>query len=62
MGKLNEWLSSNPRKKFGRYASLGASQASDYASKFSNDHNALLKINDYNWLEEQFNLLNKGKK
>jgi hypothetical protein len=61
MGKLNEWLSSDPEKKFGKYAALGASQACDYASEFANDHTALLKINDYNWLRQQFDLLNKGK-
>ena len=61
MGKLNEWLSSNPKKKFGKYAALGASQACDYASEFASDHKALLKINDYTWLRQQFDLLNKGK-
>jgi hypothetical protein len=55
MGKLNEWLSSDPKKKFGKYAALGASQACDYASEFANDHKALLKINDYTWLREYFN-------
>ena len=62
MGKLNEWLSSDPKKKFGKYAALGASQACDYASEFANDHTSLLKINDYAWLKQQFDLLNKGKK
>ena len=61
MGKLNEWLSSDPKKKFGKYAALGASQACDYASEFASDHKALLKINDYTWLRQQFDLLNKGK-
>ena len=61
MGKLNEWLSSDPKKNFGNYAVLGASQACDYVDKFSNNHNALLKINDYAWLRQQFDLLNKGK-
>ena len=60
MSKLTEWLSSNKRKKFGKYAVLGASQACDYANEFSNDHKALLKINDYAWLKQQFNLLNNG--
>jgi hypothetical protein len=55
MGKLNEWLSSDPKKKFGSYAALGATHACDFANKFVNDHNALLKINDYNWLREYFN-------
>ena len=61
MGKLNEWLSSDPKKNFGNYAVLGASQACDYVDKFSNNHDALLKINDYAWLRQQFDLLNKGK-
>jgi hypothetical protein len=55
MGKLNEWLSSDPKKNFGSYAVLGANHACDFANKFVNDHNALLKINDYNWLREYFN-------
>ena len=55
MGKLNEWLSSDPKKKFGSYAALGASHACDFANEFSNDHDVLLKINDYNWLKEYFN-------
>jgi hypothetical protein len=61
MGKLNEWLSSDPKKKFGKYAALGASQACDYVDQFSNNHSELLKINDYAWLRQQFDLLNKGK-
>lgn len=62
MGKLNEWLSSNPKRKFGKFAALGARHACDYVDRFSNDHNAMLKINDYDWLRKQFDLMNKGKK
>ena len=61
MGKLDAWLSSDPKKKFGKYAVLGATQACDYVDQFSNNHSELLKINDYTWLRQQFDLLNKGK-
>ena len=60
MSKLNEWLKSDPDKPFGKYAVLGANDACEYAKEFSTDHNALLKINDYNWLREYFNKTNKG--
>ena len=62
MSKINEWQHSNPKKKFGKYAALGATHAYDYATQFLNNPDALLRINDYHWLEQQFELLNNGKK
>jgi hypothetical protein len=54
MSKLNKWMESDLEKEFGEYAALGASHAYDYAKEFLNDQKALLKINDYEWLEQQF--------
>jgi len=55
MSKINEWLRSNTKKKFGSYAVLGAVNACQYAKEFLNDNDALLMINDYDWLKEYFN-------
>jgi hypothetical protein len=59
MSKLNKWMESSPEKDFGEYAALGASHAYDYAKEFLNDQRALLRINDYEWLEQQFKELNE---
>jgi hypothetical protein len=48
--RLEAWLVSRDQ-----YAVLGAKEAIEYAEKYINDHNSLLKINDRAWLEKQFN-------
>jgi hypothetical protein len=48
--RLEAWLVSRDQ-----YAVLGAKEAIEYAEKYINDHNSLLKINDRVWLEKQFN-------
>lgn len=54
MSKLDEWLHSDTDKDYGVYAVMGATHACNYAKEFLNDQDALLKINDYSWLEQQF--------
>jgi len=54
MAKLNSWLNSDVEKPFGEYAMLGAWSGSQFAKENINDYQALLKINDYKWLEQKF--------
>jgi hypothetical protein len=54
MAKLTSWLNSDANKPFGEYAMLGAWSGSQYAKENINDHQALLRINDYKWLEQKF--------
>jgi hypothetical protein len=59
MSKLSKWMESSTEREFGEYASLGALQGYNYAKEFLNDQKSLLKINDYEWLEQQFKELNE---
>jgi hypothetical protein len=59
MSKLDKWIESNPEREFGEYAAQGALHAYNYAKEFLNDQKALLRINDYEWLEQQFKELNE---
>lgn len=54
MAKLNAWLNSDTTKPFGEYAMLGAWSGSQFAKENIDNHQTLLKINDYKWLEQQF--------
>lgn len=54
MAKLSSWLNSDPKKPFGEYAMLGAWAGSQFAKENINDHQTLLRINDYKWLEQKF--------
>ena len=58
MGKLNSWLDSDVDKPYGEYAVLGAEAACQFAKEYEGNQEALLNINNYNWLENHFKDLN----
>ena len=53
--RLNTWLYQGGDKEFGEYAKGGASAGQWYGTTYKDDPEALSKINDYDWLEIQFN-------
>jgi len=55
--RLESWLVSRDQ-----YAVRGAKEAIEYAEKYINDHNLLLKINDRVWLEKQYKKLKNDQK
>jgi hypothetical protein len=55
--RLNIWCSIGLDRKFGKYAIEGAKAGRQYGSDNSNNVEALKKINDFEWLYEQFNKL-----
>jgi hypothetical protein len=57
MTKLNIWLTVGDDRPFGKYAIEGATAGYQYAANNQTDQFALSNINNYDWLEEQFNSL-----
>jgi hypothetical protein len=56
--RLDKWCSTYGRdRRFGDYAITGAIAGKEYGLKFKDDPEALKKINDFDWLYEQFNNL-----
>lgn len=53
--RLNTWLYQGGQEEFGEYAKGGASAGQWYGTTYKDDHDALIMINDYEWLEMQFN-------
>lgn len=53
--RLKSWLYQGGEKKFGEYSKSGASAGKWYGETYKDDTTALSKINDYSWLEIQFN-------
>lgn len=53
--RLNTWLYQGGDAEFGEYAKGGASAGQWYGTTYKDDPTALSKINDYEWLEIQFN-------
>jgi hypothetical protein len=53
--RLNIWLTVGESEQFGEYAKGGASAGQWYGTTYKDDPEALRKINDYDWLEHQFN-------
>ena len=53
--RLNMWLYQGGDKEFGEYSKGGASAGQWYGTTYKDDPEALSKINDYDWLEIQFN-------
>ena len=53
--RLNTWLYQGGDSEFGEYAKGGASAGQWYGTTYKDDPKALAKINDYEWLEIQFN-------
>lgn len=53
--RLNAWCSRGEDKPFGKYAIAGAILGREYGERNKNDRQALAKINDFDWLQQQFN-------
>lgn len=52
--RLDGWLLSNKKKRFGKFAVAGAEAGIQYAKDNIKNKTALLQINDYDWLREHF--------
>jgi hypothetical protein len=53
--RLEVWCTRGDNRKYGEYAMLGAQQGRDFGTHYKGNTEALRKINDWNWLQEQFN-------
>ena len=52
--RLYTWIHLGGDETFGEYSKGGASAGQWYGTTYKDDPDALAKINDYDWLEEQF--------
>jgi hypothetical protein len=57
--RLYMWHLIGDDKPFGSYSISGAKLGTQYGTENHNNDEALAKINDFNWLEEQFNFYYK---
>lgn len=53
--RLQVWCTVGEDKKFGKYALAGAKAGAAYGARNRTNVEALRKINDFDWLQEQFN-------
>ena len=53
--RLNAWCTRGEDKPYGEYAIAGAILGREYGERNKDNKEALKKINDFNWLQEQFN-------
>jgi hypothetical protein len=53
--RLNIWCSRGRDRPYGEYCVMGANQGREFGSYYRNDLKALKKINDFEWLRNQFN-------
>jgi hypothetical protein len=58
--RLDKWLTSLPKVRYGKYAINGAIQAVKYTKEVDYNLKSLIKINDLDWLKSKFKSLNKG--
>lgn len=52
--RLNVWCTLNETEPYGAFAYMGATAGKEYGKKNASDLEALAKLNDFNWLSEQF--------
>lgn len=52
--RLHIWTSKGEEKEFGKYAIAGAKSGAAYGARNKGNLEALKKINDFDWLKEQF--------
>ena len=52
--RLDAWCSLGIDKQYGKYAIAGAIAGRKYGEENKNNPDALRKINDFEWLKEQF--------
>jgi hypothetical protein len=53
--RLKIWQTEGKDKPYGEYAIAGAKAGASYGKKYKNSPEDLYKINDFEWLKEQFN-------
>jgi hypothetical protein len=58
--RLKVWCTRGKDKLYGKYVIAGAKAGKEYGSKYVGNVDALNKINDFEWLREQFNNLKDG--
>jgi hypothetical protein len=56
--RLQIWCTTGEDKPFGHYAIQGAKAGTTYGTEYRGNVDALKKINDFEWLKEQFNATN----
>lgn len=52
--RLNIWCKTGEDRPFGKYALAGATAGRDYGYSSIGDNDALMKINDFEWLKEKY--------
>lgn len=52
--RLDIWCSRGKERPYGEYCLLGANQGREFGHHYRNDIKALKKINNFDWLKEQF--------
>ena len=52
--RLKIWCTVGENKKYGKYAIAGAKAGAEYGEKHRGDLESLKRINDFEWLQEQF--------
>tara|TARA_B100000900_G_scaffold414699_2_gene442106 strand:+ start:217 stop:1371 length:1155 start_codon:yes stop_codon:yes gene_type:complete len=52
--RLNVWMTVDTGARFGRYALRGAKDGAAYGERYASDPGQLHKINDFDWLKQQF--------
>lgn len=58
--RLNIWCEKGKDRKFGDYAIAGAQAGRDYGYSSIGDNDALMKINDFEWLKEKYEQFTKN--
>lgn len=53
--RLKVWCERGEKREFGKYCIDGAKRGKRFGEKYKDDIEALMLINDFAWLEEQFN-------
>jgi hypothetical protein len=56
--RLRKWCTVGDDRKYGKYAIAGAKAGAAYGARYKGDLQALKKINDFDWLKEQFDNAN----
>ena len=58
--RLHTWCSLGENKLYGKYAIAGAKSGALYGARNKDNIEALAKINDFDWLNNQFTQLNQS--
>jgi len=59
--RLNIWCSRGDNRPYGEYCMLGANQGKDFGSHYKDNIKVLNRINDFEWLHEQFTIATGNK-